>query len=350
MNGIGVVQISLIVAIHFSRHGDGPLSIVTSLFRNIGYGANAADRTLKSTLAGLLLLDRGYHIAAVILFALALSLNYLGTHSEKIEGWAFCTDSKARKSNDQVAVSRDGAKSAFFASRKISRVPSNAILYRNGSKGVGNLHTSLPLNGVWDLIRKKPLATDDKAPSRTYYFVHPRVKGLMNSWEGLVLELTQTQAQTPWFEMRPGHATGTTFYQWLCASKFTLLKVPSLEDGVRLLLELFGMNITMISSETVSKKTQKQLKTSYKALGYTYTRETTVEDMVQVICEQIPMKGIIFQHIVRSWCMVPIKRKSKAVSEAFRQGHLAEIEIGDSLGAFMKHESRGAIVSVRGSV
>lgn len=139
MNAVGVVQISLIVSIHFSRHGDGPLSIVTSLFRNIGYGSSELDRTLKSMLASLILLDRGYHVGAVILFALTLGLSYLDTHSEKIVGWAFCTDSKAKNNNGQLVVANDGAKACFFASRKISRVPSHAILYRNGSKGVGIL-------------------------------------------------------------------------------------------------------------------------------------------------------------------------------------------------------------------
>lgn len=50
MNAIGVLQILLIVAIHFSHHGDGPLSIVTSLFHNLGYGATKYDHTLKSKL------------------------------------------------------------------------------------------------------------------------------------------------------------------------------------------------------------------------------------------------------------------------------------------------------------
>lgn len=44
--------------------------------------------------------------------------------------------------------------------------------------------------------------------------------------------------------------------------------------------------------------------------------------------------------------MTPIKRKSKAVSEAFRQGRLAEIEIAQSLESFLSQHSRGFIESL----
>lgn len=229
--------------------------------------------------------------------------------------------------------------------KRFPRFLSNAILYQNGSKGVGHLHTSLALNGVWDLVWKKPESEDDKKPPHTYDTVLPRVKWLMTSWEGLVLELTREQARTPWFEMRPGHATGTTFYQWLCVSKFILLNDASLGDDASTLLELLGMNITKQSVNVISKKNQKQLKNAYKALGYTYTNSTTNHEMERTIHEQIPTDAMVFQHIVRSLCMTPIKRKSKHVSEAFRQGHLAEIKIAASLNAFLMQESSGAIVS-----
>jgi hypothetical protein len=51
---------------------------------------------------------------------------------------------------NQMAVTKEGAKAAFFAIRKASRVPLHAIVYCNGSNSVGQLHTRVPLNGIQD--------------------------------------------------------------------------------------------------------------------------------------------------------------------------------------------------------
>ena len=48
----------------------------------------------------------------------------------------------------------EGARAVFFASQKVNNVPSYAMCYRNGSKGVGNIHSTLPFLGVWDLVLK----------------------------------------------------------------------------------------------------------------------------------------------------------------------------------------------------
>jgi hypothetical protein len=290
-----------------------------------------------------------YHLASVIMWSIVLGLKFLGTHSEKVKGWAYGTDSTAKKNTEQRYVSLDGAKAAFFASRKINRVPSYAILYRNGSKGVGQLHTSLPLNGVWDLVRNTRLSAEEELPTRAYDDAPSQVKQLMSTWESLVIELTRQQARTPWFEMRPGHATGTTFYQWLCVAKFILLNDSSLgEERVQGLFELFGMKTNKKSVDDILRsKTTKQLKAACKTLGYTFTGNSTEDrhQMAEVVSDQVPAEHIVFQRIVRSWCMTPIKRKSKRVSEAFRQGRLAEIEIAGSLGSFLTTKSNQAIIS-----
>ena len=54
---------------------------------------------------------------------MTLGLKFVGTHSEKIKGWAFSTDSKTKKNAKQVVISKDGSKAALFASQKISKIP-----------------------------------------------------------------------------------------------------------------------------------------------------------------------------------------------------------------------------------
>jgi len=84
MNAAGVVENGLLVAIHFNRHGDGPLHAVKSLLRHIGYGISEDDNTLKKRLNAEIKLDRRYHIARVIKYCSSLGVTWLGTHSEKI--------------------------------------------------------------------------------------------------------------------------------------------------------------------------------------------------------------------------------------------------------------------------
>ena len=47
MDGLGVVETSIIVAIHFQCHGDGPLSIMKSLLWNVGYGTDSDNNTVR---------------------------------------------------------------------------------------------------------------------------------------------------------------------------------------------------------------------------------------------------------------------------------------------------------------
>lgn len=154
-----------------------------------------------NTFAGTLFSDHGYHIPSVVLFALALGLSYLGTFSKKIDTLEFMTESKTKMGTNQMAVTKEGAKAAFFAIRKASRVPLHAIVYCNGSNSVGQLHTRVPLNGIQDLVQKKCLSDDDKIIPQNYNQLLPESCQLMIAWEGFVLELTREQACMPCFEM-----------------------------------------------------------------------------------------------------------------------------------------------------
>lgn len=167
-----------------------------------------------------------------------------------------------------MAVTKEGAKAAFFAIRKASRVPLHAIVYCNGSNSVGQLHTRVPLNGIQDLVQKKCLSDNDKIIPQNYNQLLPESCQLMIAWEGFVLELTREQACMPCFEM-------LLVMWWVlhsttgCAalSIFFCLDYESLGDDARAILRLFGMSVTRKSESVVLKKTDKQLKAAYKALG-----------------------------------------------------------------------------------
>jgi hypothetical protein len=147
MNGVGSVQHGLIMSIHFSRKGDAALPTVTSLFRHMGYGN---DTCLRTQLDVLVLLDRGYHIASVLRFLLSLKCQLLGTHSEKAGRWPYCTTGNPK--DWQTPDSVVGTRTALFSTRTINNVHCFAMCYRNGSKGIGMLHSTLPCAGNWDLV------------------------------------------------------------------------------------------------------------------------------------------------------------------------------------------------------
>ena len=66
MNPLGIVQTGVIVAVHFSQHGDAPLSIVKVVLQNLGYGIGNNEHRYQSMLDAMILLDQGYHIASII--------------------------------------------------------------------------------------------------------------------------------------------------------------------------------------------------------------------------------------------------------------------------------------------
>ena len=152
MNCAGTVQSNLIVAIYFSQKGDGVLNTVCNLMTFLGYGNH---RHLRSCLDVVILLDRGYHLPSVIQFFLSLRCSLLGTEIQKAGNWCFCTGGDPR--GHQKVIPIEGARAVFFAFRKVNNISSFAMCYRNGSKGIGNIHSTLAYSGVWDLVNKKKI-------------------------------------------------------------------------------------------------------------------------------------------------------------------------------------------------
>ena len=149
MHGLGIVQSGIILSIHFARHRDGALSIARQLLRSIGYDPD--DPTKKNKIDGTIQQDRGYNITSVQKHELKLGLSPHGTMSEKVCDSPFCSTGFSDKGRHQKLVQQNSARSAYFATRKMLGVEQTACFYTNGSRGVGNVCTTLPIQGIWEL-------------------------------------------------------------------------------------------------------------------------------------------------------------------------------------------------------
>ena len=341
MNCAGTVQSNLIVSIYFSRKGDGVLSTVTNLMRNLGYGS---ETILRSRLDATILLDRGYNIPSVIQFFLRLRSSLLGTHSEKAGNWCFCTGGDAK--SHQKVVPIEGARAVFFASRKVNNVSSFAMCYRNGSKGIGNIHSTLPLTGVWDLVNKKGSVNPPQPPPLR--FLSLPSERLYKRWQGTATIFVSCQGCTPWFEARMGHLTGTTVLRTLKAVKFVIVdtvKSPQLSHFLR---STIGLKLVRKTQQQLAGVSLPVLKKAYRALGHMPTSKTPRQDMITAVTRQHPSDMLVFQKIVTSWCMTPIKKKNRDIVEAFRQGKVAEPLIHDNVAEFIRIHTKGMILVSQG--
>ena len=263
MNCVGTVQSSLILSIYFSRKGDGILNTVVNLVGFLGYGN---EPTRRHRLDVTFMVDRGYHIPSVIQFFLSLRASVLGTHSEKAGNWCFCTGGDPKENQKVIPV--EGARAVFFASRKVNNAPSYAMCYRNGSKGVGNIHSTLPFLGVWDLVLKKR-SSYGSAPWISYKSLAAEV--LHQNWLSKVLIFVACQACTPWFEARMGHLTGTTVLKTVKALKFSFLDASDKdeEDATRLFLQgTLGLKMNRKTEAQLAGVQLATLKKAYKSLGF----------------------------------------------------------------------------------
>jgi len=339
MNCSGTVQTSLILSIYFGRMGDAALSVVKNLMRYLGYGE---ESHLRQRLDVVVLLDRGYHVSSVIKFFLGLRASLLGTHSEKAGDWCFCSGGDARPHQKTVPI--EGARAVFSASRKVKNVVTYATCYCNGNKGIGNLHSTLPFSGVWDLVCKnRSLTSLPPAPT----FPAMTVETAYNRWLGDVIVFVACQGCSPWFEARVGHLTGTTCLKLMKTLKFVMLDseiMTKMDPNLRYLLEgVIGLSLARKTKEQVARTSPTALKKAYKSLGYKAAAATTTETMVEVVAKQHPSDALVFQRIVQAWCMTPIKRKNKEVVEAFQQGRLAEPLIHANVASFINRHSKGLI-------
>jgi hypothetical protein len=173
-----------------------------------------------------------------------------------------------------------------FSTRKINDIECLAVCHKNGNKGIGMLNTTLPYEGVWDLLTIES-PTDHQASSHkttTEECVYLR-------WLSTVMVFVAYQSCTPWFEALVGHLTGTTALNTIKTIKFVILDDQNLPETIRQLLELLGLLLERKSRESISMLPVVSLKKAYKALGYKVTTSTSTTPRQTMVDYQITEEG-----------------------------------------------------------
>jgi hypothetical protein len=186
-----------------------------------------------------------------------------------------------------------------------------------------NIATTIPGSTEWDYrVRRWP---------KSYYnkpiFDHDIQEEMYLKWLEDVLIVTNGQAVAPWFEYRIGNLTGTTAKNVLRCLKFEFIEnIP----GVDQLLKVFGLDLKTPTLEQLQKP-MIALKNACKVLGFMSV--STFEEAKTILMRQIPHESLVFKKCVASWCMAPIKQKTRETINSFRNGNLAEPNIHASITA-----------------
>jgi hypothetical protein len=128
-------------------------------------------------------------------------------------------------------------------------IPCSATAFRNGTENVGNIHSSLPHTGVWELENYQ----DEVSTSVMHDELH---EVLVSRWNAKVMHLTTCQAKSPWFEMRCGHLTGTTIKNVFRCWKFAVNEEMECEQ-VNKMYDTIGFNM---ERKNVDKATTAEIK------------------------------------------------------------------------------------------
>jgi hypothetical protein len=166
------------------------------------------------------------------------------------------------------------------------------------------LHSTLPYAGVSDLLRPRSMMPQTSISTTTVELLYFR-------WLSSIIMFVACQGCTPWFEARVGHLTGTTALTIIKTVKFVLFDDPDLPPGVATLLQLLGLNLQRRSREHIQSLPLSAVKKSYKALGFNVTTTTTNQEMIDAVTKQYPSHSLVFQKLVKGWCMAPIPLRGK---------------------------------------
>lgn len=334
MNGMGLVESGVIVAVRFSRHGDSALSVTKNLFKSIGYGNEPG---LQKNLGGVTMIDRGYHIPCVIKYILSMGLNFLGTHSEKTGSWPFATGSCEQKAGQHL-IPIDGARAAFIQTRKLLGISVYALCYRSGSKGIGNIHTNLHSDAhAWTLSGYISTSVPSSPPTNV-------IEEMYSRWMNLTYHITSVQATTPWFESRMGRLTGTTAKNVIRCLKFEYLDISEDGEKYKTVMNIFGLKLERYTIDKFDSMSVKKKKTECKRLGFHSTSNMRTDELSNILLKQYPHKSLVLEKIFKAWCMAPIKRKGNSTRDSFRQGRMAEPLIHESISTFLDSKTSGSII------
>jgi hypothetical protein len=163
------------------------------------------------------------------------------------------------------------------------------MCYRNGNKGIGMLHSTLPYAGHWDLVLAGSSITPESLRFRT-----TTVETIYFRWVSSVMVFVACQGCTPWFEARVGHLTGTTALSIMKSLKYILHDDPDLPPSMHELLQALGVSLKRRTMERINSLSMTFLKNGYKSLGYQFTSGTQRQTMIDAIVRQHPSDSLVF--------------------------------------------------------
>ena len=228
------VQTGFIHAIHLGCIRENVSTIVQNLFKMMDYGQS---EDMHNKLDAQVMIDQGYHTPPVVKFLVQMGMGFLGTHSEKIGQWPFCTGGESKSKWDQKLIPLTGSRSRFVAHRQCMGVHTKATCYQNGAKRIRNLHTTMNGYAKWELVLSK------EYPNIVVVFKCDFVQEVYAQWQSSISILCMFQAVSPWFELRIGLFTGTTSKNVLRAVKYLLANDVEFGDAARLLFNIFGFKM-----------------------------------------------------------------------------------------------------------
>lgn len=220
------------------------------------------------------------------------------------------------------------ARSIYVARKKVINGEVLAHCFRNGVKAFGNVFTTEQVNGQWVLNR---LNAKPYAPPTFTSAVNTK---LHERWTKSVIEITEQQAIFPWFECRTGCLTGTTTKNIFRCLKFVLTDDTIIGWDVVMFFKEIGIVLKRPSEEDLKKVGIVKRKKRFVALGYTCNATNSVIN--EALKLHYPHDSLVYEKLVKSWCMAPIKTRAKATKDSFAQGKAAEPLINGSIEAFFK--------------
>jgi hypothetical protein len=189
-------------------------------------------------------LDRGYLTPLLIDFLVNRGFNVAGTH-KKIRSFAFTFNNFVNQASQRI-VSEKGAKSLYFAKRRVGQRFVYAIVYRTGKGRAATLITTTPCLNTWVYT-----------PKRSYQHMenntHPLIAQTIDQHTTVA---TTAQGGCEWHFSRVGIVTSTV------AIKLLSVCVPLCTEVEQIFLRSLGINTQRQSmpANILRQKSIEQLK------------------------------------------------------------------------------------------
>ena len=300
------------LSIHVARRGESALDVTKIVMMNL------TNAQLPEQVSGsnIIAMDWGYWTAELIEYLSSCGFQLIGTH-KRTKAYPF-TFGDSRVRNEQKHIEEKGAKSLYWAQKKMGNIAMHALAYRDGKGNVATMFTT---------IRDIPFYSFNYIEKRGTII---RVPSTMNEMRKRVTELTHGQGGVEWHMMRStsGAITSTT------ASIMFRHCQDDIPEESRCLLEHLGIREKSripepaFTEEVLQEKTVPQLKEilRQKRLPIAGSKPMLVHRILDAPLDQFDIR----QELMKTWFLKPLKNNSN-----FKIGLLNEDRIANNICRFV---------------